>query len=229
MDAQDIARYYPLPDAEYLRGELETLQNDFRAFEESIADGPPCICFDNPDPPKGPIDNPSHKDPEINKDDTSAKGLRAALDQLTRRATAMRTAQDEGAACVCPGKAGAEAKTGTETVTGTPPRTRTGIRTEVGQTGEGGPKTPREGLGGPGAVEESPYVPPGPFGNFTFASLGLGTGTSTRTGIRTEVVQTGEGGPQTPRESFGGPGVFESPLVAQGPYDGFTFANLGLG
>lgn len=110
---------YALPSRDYLRTELAALQQEFRAFQESIAGGNECFCIDNPPPPLDPAaDNgcdcnpcncptdrfPCHEGSEFNNGDRSSAGLRAALDRLWRVADAKRVELNAGGECGCTGR-----------------------------------------------------------------------------------------------------------------------------
>lgn len=120
-DINAIRQYYPIPSRDYLRTQLQDLQNEFRAFEESIAGRAECFCADN-EPPPEPEDNgcdcdpcncPTDKHPcyegsEYNNGDRSTAGLRGELARLRRLADALLAAQEAGAGCGCAARAAAE-------------------------------------------------------------------------------------------------------------------------
>lgn len=120
-DINEIRRYYPIPSRNYLRTQLQDLQNEFRAFEESIAGRTECFCADNELPPE-PEDNgcdcdpcncPTDKHPcyegaQYNNGDRSTAGLRGELARLRRLADALLAAQEAGSGCGCAARAAAE-------------------------------------------------------------------------------------------------------------------------
>lgn len=120
-DINEIRRYYPIPSKNYLRNELQDLQNEFRTFEESIAGRAECFCADNEPPPEledngcdcdpcnCPTDkHPCYEGPEYNNGDRSTAGLRGELARLQRLASALLAEQEAGAGCGCAARAQAE-------------------------------------------------------------------------------------------------------------------------
>ncbi|KAK7698258.1 hypothetical protein SLS64_012724 [Diaporthe eres] len=112
---EHVSRHYPIPTNEYLRNQLEELQQTFEELQQFVGSGPECLCIDNEPPQQDPADNgcdcnpcncptdrhPCYEGSEFNNGDRSSAGLRRALAKLQRRANRLLAELDDGGACEC--------------------------------------------------------------------------------------------------------------------------------